>query len=87
MASLLGGTVGQLKRSMSNVEFRGWLEYRKKWGPLDVARRFDRPGALVAHLIAATNGGKGKMRDMMPWPIEAPLSEAEQFARELMGNG
>lgn len=87
MATLLGGTVGDLKRRMSNVEFRGWIAYRDKWGPLSVVRRYDRPAALVAHLVSASNGGKGKMRDMMPYPVERVLSEAEQFARELMGHG
>lgn len=87
MAMVLGGTVGELRKRMSHVEFKSWLAYRAKWGPLDPVRRYDRPAALVAHLIAATNGGKGKMQDMMPWPIVAPLSEAERFARELMGNG
>lgn len=87
MATLLGGTVGELKRRMSNVEFRGWLAYRAKWGPLDVVRRYDRPAALGAHVATVAAGGKGKMQDMMPWPILEPLSEAEQFARELMGHG
>lgn len=84
---MLGGTVGELKHRMSGMEFRGWLAYRAKWGPMDLVRRYDRPAALGAHVATVAAGGKGKMQDMMPYPIQRVLSEAEQFARELMGNG
>lgn len=85
---MLGGTVGELKRRMSGVEFRGWLAYRDKWGPLNPVRLYDRPAALQAHMTRVMNGDKSsKMQDMMPYPIERVLSEAEQFARELMGHG
>jgi len=85
---MLGGTVGELKARMSAVEFNGWLAYRDKWGPMDLTRRYDRPAALQGHLTRIMNGDKGsKMQDMMPWPIYRSLSEAEQFARELMGHG
>jgi hypothetical protein len=87
LAALLGGTVGELKKRMSHVEFQSWLAYRVKYGPLDVVRRYDRPAALMADMFARMNGKdyKGDLSNFLPWPVKSrALSEAEQFARDLM---
>jgi hypothetical protein len=80
-------TVGEMRARMSGAEMHRWKLYRAKHGPLDLERRYDRPAALNAFMVSTVNGGKGQMRDFMPWPVMPALSEAERFAMELMGNG
>jgi hypothetical protein len=82
MALVLGDTVDNLRWRMSNREFNGWLAYRKKWGPLNPMRRFDRPAALISVMLNHAHGGKAEMTDYLPWPVEE-LSEEEAFWRGL----
>ena len=56
---------------MSLNEFRIWVEYRTKYGPMNDVRRYDRPAALLGSILSHANGGKAKMADLMPWGKEA----------------
>lgn len=48
-------------------EFRIWIAYRKLNGPMNDARRYDRPAALISAILSRANGGKGKIADYMPF--------------------
>ena len=52
-----------------------WAQYRRKWGPLNAMVRAERGFALVASSV-----GGGKMKEMMPWPIEEEIPYEEQDA-------
>ena len=55
---------------MTLNEFRVWLAYRQKYGPMNDVRRYDRPAALLGSILSHANGGKTKMADLMPWGKE-----------------
>jgi hypothetical protein len=75
--------VTELKLRMSQVEFNGWLAYRRTWGPMNFVRRCDRPAALISFMMNRANGGHAELSDYQPWPVER-LSESERFYRELI---
>lgn len=54
---------------MSLNEFRLWVAYRNKYGPMNDVRRHDAPGAIVASLISQAHGGKAKPKDFMPYGV------------------
>ena len=59
-------------------EFMMWLTYRKKNGPMNDIRRFDRPAALVSLILSRIHGGKAEMEDFLPFgrkEKEATLSD------------
>lgn len=71
---------------MSHAEWVQWLKYRQRHGPLGPERLYDRPGALVAHVLRLVNGGRGKMKDFQIWPrATAEEQEMEDIVAELMG--
>lgn len=51
---------------MTQDEFDLWIAYRQKNGPMNAARYYDRPAALVAYMINRANGGKAEFSDFMP---------------------
>ena len=52
---------------MTVGEVRLWVAYRRKYGPMNDVRRYDRPAALIGSILSATKGGKVKQSDLMPW--------------------
>lgn len=52
---------------MTLTEFRLWVAYRQKYGPMNDVRRYDRPAALLGSILSHAHGGKTKMADLMPW--------------------
>lgn len=66
----IGRTVNELKASMTHAELVAWWQYRRKWGPLDVTRRYDRPAAVMAATAVQLMGGKVEVKDFMPYPMD-----------------
>lgn len=52
------------------AEFRLWMAYRAKHGPMNDVRRYDRPAALIGSILSQAHGGKTKMSDLMPFGQE-----------------
>lgn len=52
---------------MSLNEVKVWIAWRKKFGPMNDVRRYDRPAALIGSILSAAHGGKTKMADLMPF--------------------
>lgn len=69
---------------MSINEIQVWQAYRKKYGPMNDVRRFDRPAALISKIISQSNGGKLQMTDVMPYGKETRAAGFEDFT-ELFG--
>ncbi len=64
----LGGmTVEEMGQRMSQREFMDWSVYAEINGELSPARRWDRGPALVAYMLQALQGGKGKLADYLPF--------------------
>lgn len=68
LALALGMTVEELGLRMSQREFAQWAAYVEVYGSLSPVRMYDRPAALVSHMLSAVNGGKSPLSDFMPWP-------------------
>lgn len=81
MAMTLGGTITDLQVSMSMNEVKTWLLYRKKYGPLNPPRMYDRPAALIASILSKVYGGTAEQKDFMPWGQE----EREATLDDLVG--
>lgn len=64
---LLGGTIRELQERMTMAEYSTWLSYRKKHGPMNDVRRYDRPAALISYVASRLMGGKNQMKDFMPF--------------------
>lgn len=60
---------------MSYKEVMVWVEYRKKYGPANDVRRYDRPAALISWMASQALGGKATMQDFMPFGKEETISE------------
>lgn len=67
LAGVGGKTVAEAKEAVSYAEFRGWLAYRQKFGPLDERLRMDRGFAVVATLINNGLGGTAQLSDFLPY--------------------
>ena len=61
LALALGKTVGELQRTMSQREFRDWIQFYRAH-PFDDLHRYHRPAALVAQMI-----GGGDIQDKLDW--------------------
>ena len=70
---------------MSLNEFRVWVEYCKKHGPMNDVRRYDRPAALLGSILSQANGGKAKMPDLMPWGKEVKEPSLEDLIGAIGG--
>lgn len=55
-----------------------WVSYRKKYGPMNDVRRFDRPAALLSSILIKLRGGKATQQEFMPFGKE----EKEEAALE-----
>lgn len=83
---LLGGTITELQHRMSMNEFRTWLKYRQKYGPMNDVRRFDRPAAMLGNLICRAVGSKdSKMTDFMPFGVEEKEPEFSDIVAAFKG--
>lgn len=67
------------------AEFRIWLLYRKKYGPLNPIRKYDQSGAIVASQINNAHGGKANPIDFMPY-FEKPQEDPEKVLAMLLSN-
>lgn len=56
---------------MGYREYLLWFRYRKKYGPLNPVRMYDRSGAIVATQINNAYGGKARFEDFATFGIEA----------------
>lgn len=74
MALALGGTVADLQRRMTMREVQLWMSYRRIHGPLNYERRFDRPAAMIGHILSRAYGGKATFKDLMPYGRDADAS-------------
>lgn len=84
LAMAIGGkTIAELQASINPKEMAVWYAYKKKYGPMNDVRRFDRPAALVASMISAANGGKAKMNEFMPWGPGQKQATFEDVAKAL----
>lgn len=84
MALAIGGhTIADLQSRMSMSELKLWSAYRKKYGPMNYVRQFDRPAALIASMISAANGGKAKMNEFMPWGQSKKEATFDEVAQAL----
>jgi len=61
------------------AEYRVWLGYRKKHGPMNDVRRFDRPAALISSILSRVHGGKSEMKDFMPFGEEEKEATLEDI--------
>lgn len=70
---------------MSANEFMIWLAYRKKYGPMNDVRKYDRPAALIGSILSHAHGGKSEMRDLMPFGKEQKEVTLEDLAGRFGG--
>jgi hypothetical protein len=76
----LGGTITELQARMPITEVRLWMAYRKKYGPMNNVRKYDRPAALISSILSRIYGGKAKIADFLPFG----QTEAEKLVNELV---
>lgn len=70
MALALGGkTVAEWQSTMSEVEFRSWVEFYKL-APFDDLHRFHRPAALIARSFSG-----GDIADLIEWLQPRPIKK------------
>lgn len=62
-----GMTIKEIQSRITYSEFNQWRAYRKKYGPMNDVRRYDRAAALIASTMVNLNGGKKEMVDYMPF--------------------
>ncbi len=96
MAQTLGGTISELQARMPLGEVRIWRAYRKKHGPMNDARRHDRPAALIAEVLClllnrTENQPSPKLEDFMPqWradvgEVDIEGSDIEEQNKKIFG--
>jgi hypothetical protein len=61
---------------MSFREVMLWSRYRNKNGSLGLVRKYDRPAALVASIMANVHGNKTKLSDFLPYGVEEAVDQA-----------
>lgn len=72
-----GRTIAEAQECLSLQEFRQWVAYRKKRGPLSIMRRADRGFAMLCALLANLNTKRGgfKLADFLPYEADdKPIS-------------
>ena len=79
----MGGTIGELQNKITHREYILWTKYRKKYGPLNPIRMYDRSGAIVAHQINQANKGKAKVLDFIPWGKDEVEEDEIKSAEEV----
>ena len=72
----MGRTVGELERSLTEEEFREWMDFFTLY-PFDDFHRFHRPAALVSIGLAG-----GDVADRLEWlqpdPLTADMSDVDR---------
>lgn len=67
MLSGIGGTtIAEAKATLSYAEVLAWVAYRDKHGSLNLARRIELTGALIALQVNRGSGGKADLYDFLP---------------------
>lgn len=67
MLNGIGGTsIAEAKATLSYAEVLAWVDYRDKYGSLNVARRQELSAALIAVQVNRSWGGKADLYDFMP---------------------
>lgn len=66
-------------------EVRLWEAYIKKNGPMNDLRRYDRPAALIASILAKVNGNKIELKDFLPFHKEEEKVATIEEIVALMG--
>ncbi len=69
-----GSTIAEAKANISYAEVLAWVAYRDKYGSLNLGRRLEFCGAIVAHQVNRMNGGKAELVDFMPHVSRAEVS-------------
>ncbi len=85
MAIIFGRTITEVKKSISYAEFLQWLSYRKKYGPMNDVRRYDRPAAILASILSQVNGGKLEPKDFMPFGADDKVASIDDLVQALGG--
>lgn len=67
----IGSTIKEAKQRISVNEFRTWIRYREKFGPMNPVRRYDVGPALVASMLSRVHGGKSKPIDFITFGKDA----------------
>jgi hypothetical protein len=83
----LGGTIAELQSRMGLKEFTIWLAYRKKFGPMNDVRRYDRPAALITSMAARLMGNNNiEIQDFLPFgKDEDQGSDLADFIKKIGG--
>lgn len=76
-----GCSIVELQAKITISEFRVWLAYRKKYGPMNPVRTYDAGPAIIASLISQAHGGKATPKDFMPY---GHTEEEEMSVDDLM---
>lgn len=59
-----------MQEKITESEWIIWSLYRRKYGPLNPVRKYDRPASLIATILSNVHGGKAKMTDFQPYGRE-----------------
>lgn len=84
LAGIGGRTVEEAKQRMTYAEFRDWLRYREKVGPLNHLQRLDYAAAMLASVVNRSAGGRAEPSDFIPDYDQSPATP-EDFMRILTG--
>lgn len=76
-----GRTIAEAKDNISYAEVLSWVAYREKYGSLNIGRRIELSGAVVALQANRVGGGKAELTDFMPH-AERPALDLEQAMEE-----
>nr|WP_277627096.1 hypothetical protein [Pseudomonas mosselii] len=72
-----GNSIAEAKATLSYAEVLAWVAYRDKHGSLNMARRNELTGALIALQVNRGSGGKADLYDFMPHHVR-PGTDLEQ---------
>lgn len=64
---------------MTYAEFRDWLRFREKVGPLNHLQRLDYATALLASVVNRSMGGRAEITDFLPDYDQTPASPEDVF--------
>lgn len=85
-----GHTITELQAKLGTEEFRIWLAYRKKYGPMNPVRAYDRGPALITSMLLNVHGGKATPDQFLAYghdPVDenAPEPTVSEFIRSIGG--
>ncbi|MNE63112.1 hypothetical protein D3C76_103640 [compost metagenome] len=81
LSGIGGTTIAEAKATLSYAEVLAWVAYRDKYGSLNLGRRIELTGALIALQVNRGSGGKADLYDFMPHHVR-PGTDLEQAMRE-----